>query len=111
MSSIELWIAFLGLMLITAITRGFFLLAGSRFEISETIREVLRYAPTAALIAIVLPEVLFAKDSASQLLELHLNSPQVYGGIAAVIGFLITKSMLATIFIGMVAFTLARFII
>ena len=111
MSSLELWVAFLGLMLITVITRGFFLLAGSRFEISETIREVLRYAPTAALIAIVLPEVMFTKDPASQLLELHLNSPQVYGGIAAIIGFLITKSMLATIFIGMLAFTIARFLI
>jgi len=111
MSSIELWIIFLGLRLITVITRGFFLLAGSRFDISETIREVLRYAPTAALIAIVLPEVLFAKDSASQLLELHLNSPPVYGCIAAIIGFLITRSMLATIFIGMVAFTIARFLI
>ena len=111
MSSLELWVAFLGLMLITIITRGFFLLAGSRFEISETIREVLRYAPTAALIAIVLPEVMFTKDPSSQLLELHLNSPQVYGGIAAIIGFLITKSMLATIFIGMLAFTIARFVI
>ena len=110
MSGIELWIVFFGLMVITIITRGFFLLAGSRFEISETIREVLRYAPTAALIAIVLPEVLFLKDPASQVLELHWNSPQVYGAIAAIIGFLVTRSMLATIFLGMALFTAVRLI-
>ena len=111
MSKFELWTAFFGLMMITIVTRGFFLFAGSRFQIPETVREFLRYAPTAALIAIVLPEVLFVKDSSSQLLELHLHSPQVYGGIAAIIGFLISKSMLMTIFLGMLAFTLARFIV
>lgn len=110
--SIEmLWISFFGLMLITIITRGFFLLAGSRFEIPETIREFLRYAPTAALIAIVLPEVIFVKDPSSGLMELSLHAPQVYGGLAAIVGYLISKSMLATIFLGMLAFTLARLIV
>ena len=62
MSEIYLWLAFFGLMLVTIVTRSFFLLGGSRFDIPETVHEFLRYAPTAALIAIVLPEVLFFKD-------------------------------------------------
>jgi branched-subunit amino acid transport protein len=111
MNGTHLWIAFFGLMLITFITRGFFLLIGSRFDIPETVHEFLRYAPTAALIAIVLPEILFIKDPTSQLFELDLYSPHLFGGAVAVIGYFITKSMLGTIFLGMVAFTAARYLI
>lgn len=111
MSNTYLWVAFFGLMLITLITRGFFLLCGSRFRIPESVQEFLRYAPTAALIAIVLPEILFTKDPASQLFEIDLYSPHLFGGLIAVLGFLITRSMLGTIFLGMVAFTVARFVI
>ena len=111
MSTLELWIAFIGLMFVTLITRGFFLLAGSKFHVSETTQEFLRHAPTAALIAIVLPEVLFIKDTSSQLFELHLFSPQLFGVIAAVISFLVKKIMLSTIFFGMLVFTDARIFI
>ncbi len=111
MSNTYLWIAFFGLMFITLITRGFFLLWGSRFRIPESVQEFLRYAPTAALIAIVLPEILFTKNPASQLFEFNLYSPHLFGGLIAILGFLITRSMLGTIFLGMIAFTAARFFI
>ncbi len=111
MSGMYLWIAFFGLMLVTIITRGFFLLAGSRFNIPQTVHEFLRYAPTAALIAIVLPEILFIQEPTSQLFELDLYSPQLFGGLVAIVGFVVTKSMLGTIFLGMIAFTAARFLI
>jgi branched-subunit amino acid transport protein len=109
MSGAYLWIAFFGLMLVTVITRSFFLLGGSRFDIPEAVHEFLRYAPTAALIAIVLPEVLFVKDPTSQLFQFDIYSPHFLGGVVAVIGYLVTKSMLGTIFLGMIGFTLARF--
>lgn len=111
MSVTYLWIAFFGLMLVTIITRGFFLLGGSRFDIPQTVHKFLRYAPTAALIAIVLPEILFIKEPTSQLFELDLYSPQLFGGLLAIFGFIVTKSMLGTIFLGMMAFTVARFFI
>lgn len=111
MSETYLWIAFFGLMLVTFITRSFFLLGGSRFDIPETVHEFLRYAPTAALIAIVLPEILFIKDPTSQLFQIDLYSPHLFGGVVAVIGYLVTKSMLGTICLGMMAFTAARFLL
>jgi len=111
MSDIHLWITFFGLMAVTFVTRSFFLLGGSKFNIPETIYEFLRYAPTAALIAIVLPEILFIKDPASQLFEIDLYSPHLFGGVVAIIGYLVTKSLLGTIFLGMVAFTAARYFI
>ena len=111
MSEMYLWIAFFGLMLVTVITRSFFLLGGSRFDIPEAVHEFLRYAPTAALIAIVLPEVLFIKDPVSQLFQIDIYSAHLFGGIVAVIGYLVTNSMLGTIFLGMMAFTVARFLL
>ena len=108
MSETHLWISFFGLMLVTIVTRSFFLLGGSRFDIPEAVHEFLRYAPTSALIAIVLPEVLFVKDPASQLFQIDINSPHLFGGVVAVIGYLMTKNMLGTIFLVMMAFTLAR---
>lgn len=111
MSSVDLWIAFFGLILVSVLTRTFLLLVGSKFPIPETVQEFLRYAPTAALIAIILPDVLFMKDPITQLLELNLFSPQVFGALGGIVGFLLTKSILATIFFGMVFFTLTRLII
>jgi branched-subunit amino acid transport protein len=111
MNGADLWVTFFGLMLVTIITRCFFLLGGSRFHIPQSVHEFLRYAPTAALIAIVLPEVLFTKNSMSQLFELNLYSPHLFGGVIAVLGFFVTRNMLGTIFLGMIAFTAARFLI
>jgi len=111
MNETHLLVGFLGLMLVTFVTRSFFLLIGSRLDIPEAVHEFLRYAPTAALIAIVLPEVIFIKDPATQFFELDLYSPHLFGGVVAIFGYLITKSMLATIFLGMIAFTIARFLI
>ncbi len=110
MIGFDLWLAFFGLIIITFISRGLFLLMGDKLHISEGIHEFLRYAPTAALIAIILPEIIFTKNTA-HFYELNVWSPQLFGGIAAVIGFLFTKSMLATIFIGMTIFTAARFLL
>jgi branched-subunit amino acid transport protein len=55
--------------------------------------------------------VLFIKDPATQLFELNLYSPQLFGAIGGVIGFLVTNSILVTILLGMAFFTLARFFI
>jgi branched-subunit amino acid transport protein len=109
MIGFHLWLAFFGLTLVTFISRGLFLLMGKKFHISEGVHEFLRYAPTAALIAIILPEVIFTKNTA-HFYEFNLWSPRLFGGIAAVIGFLFTRSMLATIFFGMTIFTAARFL-
>ena len=111
MNTVDLWIAFFGLMLVSLLSRGSFLLVGSKFPIPSSVHEFLRYAPTAALIAIVLPDVLFVKDPATQLFQLNLFSPQLFGAIGGVIGFWLTNSILATILLGMAFFTLARFFI
>ena len=97
----------LGLTVITFITRGFFLLLGERMELSETLQNALRYAPAAALIAIVAPEMFFTQASS----DIQINSPYFWGGICSIITFWFSKSMLLTIILGMLAFTAIRLIL
>ncbi|MEY2707003.1 MAG: hypothetical protein RI905_754 [Pseudomonadota bacterium] len=106
MTSFETWIVIIGLAAITYITRGFFLLMGARVELGPTVQKSLRYAPAAALVAVIVPEIFFPPGST----ELGLNNPQLWGGIASILGFLATKSMVLTIILGMIVYTGARFI-
>lgn len=106
MTSFETWIVIIGLAAITYITRGFFLLMGARVELGPTVQKSLRYAPAAALVAVIVPEIFFPPGST----ELGLNNPQIWGGIASILGFLATKSMVLTIILGMIVYTGARFI-
>jgi branched-subunit amino acid transport protein len=107
LSSFEVWAVILGLTVITFITRGFFLLVGERMELSETLQNALRYAPAAALVAIIGPEMFFAQGSS----ELEINSPYLWGGICSIIAFWLSRSMLLTIILGMVAFTAIRLVL
>ena len=57
MSAWEGAIAVVGLALLTVTTRGFFFLTEREIPIPEWLRQGLRYAPLAALAAVVLPEI------------------------------------------------------
>ena len=107
MNSFEIWAVILGLTLITFITRGFFLLVGERMELSETLQNALRYAPAAALVAIIAPEMFFTEGSS----DMDMTSPYVWGGVCSIIAFWLTRSMLLTIILGMLAFTAIRLVL
>lgn len=107
MSSFEIWVVILGLTLITFITRGFFLLVGERMELSETLQNALRYAPAAALVAIIAPEMFFTEGSST----MDITSPYFWGGVCSIIAFWLTRSMLLTIILGMLAFTAIRLVL
>ncbi len=57
MSGAEAVLAILGLGLITVLTRSFFFLSQREMPLPAWIRQGLRYAPLAALAAVVVPEV------------------------------------------------------
>jgi branched-subunit amino acid transport protein len=56
-STVEGVIAVLGLALITLVTRGFFLIPERDVPLPGWLQQGLRYAPLAALVAVVAPEV------------------------------------------------------
>lgn len=105
MSATQIWLAIIGMTLVTAATRAFFLLGGARAVLPERVQRALRYAPAAALVAVVLPDVLQTPEGISFALSNHA----LYGTLAGLAWFLWRRSMLGTIVVGMIAYTLLRF--
>lgn len=108
MSADSIWLAILGLTAITVLSRSLFLLAGSRTVIPSHLQRGLRYAPAAALVALIVPD-LFAVDGALSMASLHpLHNPKLLAGIATGLVFFYTRHMLLTIVAGMATYTLLR---
>jgi branched-subunit amino acid transport protein len=61
MSFWEAAIAILGLALVTLLTRGFFLLPERDIPLPAWLQQGLRYAPLAALLAVVAPEIVLTQ--------------------------------------------------
>ena len=98
----------IGMILVTFLSRCFFILLGNRIKISEWGLETIRYAPLAALIAILVPEI-FLPAGASSIAEFNLRMPNLWGGISAMIAFYFSQRMIPTLLIGMAVYTAARF--
>jgi branched-subunit amino acid transport protein len=104
----NIFLLILGMSLVTAWARSFFLILGERARMPDWVLEAIRFAPLAAMIAILAPEI-FLPASASSVAEFNLRFPNIWGGIAAIIAFYLTKKMLSTLLIGMAVYTAARF--
>ncbi|WP_225721258.1 AzlD domain-containing protein [Candidatus Vallotiella sp. (ex Adelges kitamiensis)] len=104
MSSTEIWLTIIGLMIVTAVTRAAFLLGGNRIMLPERMLRALRYAPAAALIAVVIPDVAMTPKGLSFGLENHAW----YSMVAGTFWFLWRRSMVQTIIVGMIVFTALR---
>jgi len=59
-SGLETFITIVGLAAITLLTRGFFVLPEREIPLPDWLRQGLRYAPLAAMAAVVLPEVVMS---------------------------------------------------
>ncbi len=104
MSSVETWVVIVGLTLVTIGTRSFFLVLGDHVPLPERVQHALRYAPACALAALIAPAVLFDPE----LTLVGLADPKLVAAAVALGSMLLTRSMLATMLIGMLAFTLMR---
>ncbi|RDU99717.1 AzlD domain-containing protein [Trinickia dinghuensis] len=104
MSAVQIWLAIFGLTLVTAVTRAFFLFGGERAVLPERVQRALRYAPAAALVAVVLPDVLDTPHG----LSVALSNHAFYGTLAGLAWFLWRRGMVGTIVVGMLAYTLLR---
>jgi branched-subunit amino acid transport protein len=104
MSASHVWLAILGMGLITAITRALFLIGGERMILPERIQRALRYAPAAALVAVVVPDLLVTPQGFSAGFSNHA----LYASLCGLAWFLWRRSMLGTIVVGMLTFTALR---
>lgn len=104
MSASDIWITIIFLTIATVLTRGSFFLLGNAVKLPPKLQHALRYAPAAALAAIVVPDIVLSAGAAS----LSWTNPKLVAGIGAGLFFCATRRLLETIVIGMALFTLFR---
>jgi branched-subunit amino acid transport protein len=92
----EAAIAIVGLALLTLLTRGFFLLPEREVPIPAWLRQGLRYAPLAALAAVVVPEIVMSQGA----LITTVKDARLYAAAAATAYFFWRRGILGTIVTG-----------
>lgn len=107
MSGADVWLTIALLALATVLTRSsFFVLASTRLP--QRVQQALRYAPAAALAAIVIPDLLLNGGAGASAAGIDWMNPRLLAGIGATLFFLVTRHMLGTIVAGMALFTVLR---
>lgn len=84
---------------LTFATRAVFLLGGERFSLGPHFRALLAYVPPAVLAALIAPEI-FVRGGE---LVLGPDNPRLWAAVVAVVVALLTRSVLATIALGLLA--------
>jgi branched-subunit amino acid transport protein len=93
----EIAAAIVGLAVITVVTRGFFFLSEREIPIPAWLRQGLRYAPLAALAAVVVPEVVMTQG---RLIGTLLDA-RLFAAAAGAAWFWWRRDILGTILAGM----------
>ncbi len=101
----SLWIIFILLGLCTLLPRGSFIVPGNRVALPGTLQRALRYAPAAALAAIVVPDVLLVGG------ELAPFNPKLAAAMAAVAAALRWRNPWLPFIAGMAALHAARLLL
>jgi branched-subunit amino acid transport protein len=89
--------AIAGLAVITVVTRGFFFITEREIPIPQWLRQGLRYAPLAALLAVVAPEVVMQQGG----LIGTWQDARLYAAAAGAAYFWRRRGILGTILVGM----------
>jgi branched-subunit amino acid transport protein len=104
MSETEALVAILGMTVVTIVTRGFFLLSEREWPLPVWLTRGLRYAPLAALAAIIAPEVLLMDGA----LVGSWRDPEVLAVAAATAYFWWQRGILGMIVVGTAVMLVAR---
>lgn len=86
-----------GLVALTVLTRGFFFLSEREIPFPAWLEKGLRYAPLAALTAVVVPEVVLTQG---QLIS-TLQDARLYAALAGAAWYFWRRDLLGTILVGM----------
>ena len=96
MSAWEVFFTALGMAVITLACRSSFLLPDQELPMPRWLREGLRYAPTAALAAVVAPELVMTQGHLIQTWQ----DPRVFGALAGLAFYAWRRSLFGTIVCG-----------
>lgn len=96
MSPLEIFLTILGMAAVTLLCRAFFLLPEQDLPMPRWLREGLRYAPVAALAAVVAPEVVMTQGH----LIATWRDARIFGAAAGLACYLWKPDLLSTILVG-----------
>jgi len=89
-------VAIAGLTVVSIVTRGFFMFPERELPIPAWLREALRYAPLAALVAVLVPEMAMTDDH----LIATWKDARIYATVTGILVFCTSRSLLGTILAG-----------
>jgi branched-subunit amino acid transport protein len=101
--NLYVWLAILALGLCTLVTRASFMLLGDRVPLPDGVRRALRYAPAAALVAIIVPELMPWSPVTGPIFDVRVLAAAVAVGV-----MIVSRSTVAMIAAGMVALWVLR---
>ena len=105
MSAAESLVTILGLAAITVVTRAFFLFSSRELVLPDWVQRGLRFAPLAALSAVVAPEILMTQG---QLIDTWQDA-RIYAALVAAAWCFWQRGILGTILSGMAVFLALKF--
>jgi branched-subunit amino acid transport protein len=103
MSAWDSWsvgVAIVGLALITVVTRSFFVIPDRAWPLPDWLSEALRYAPLAALAAVVVPEIV---SNQGEWIRTWADA-RLFGAAAGAAWYFWRRDILGTIVVGMVVY-------
>ena len=105
MDPFETLLTIVGMAAVTLLCRSFFLLPQQELPMPRWLREGLRYAPVAALAAVVAPEIVMTQGHV-----IHtLRDARIFGAVAGLAVYLWRQDLLATILCGTGVMLVLRF--
>jgi branched-subunit amino acid transport protein len=102
---IWLWVAFVLLAVTTLLTRGSFIVIGERGRLPAVVQRALRYAPAAALSALIVPDLLLIQGN------LQPFNPKLLAGLVVIVIALRWRNPWLPFILGMGTLWAARFFV
>ena len=101
------WLSIIIAGLLTYFTRMAMIALVGREMLSERVKEVLAYVPSAVFPAIIFPAI-FINDYGS---FVEINDPKIFGAIVATIVGYFSKNIIATILSGLISYWFLIFVV
>jgi branched chain amino acid efflux pump len=98
------WALTAGLAVVAFVARAVFILPAWRLRLPPTIERLLRFAPAAALMAIILPDMARSGET----LWLSPENPRVVAGLVAFGVAAATRNIVLTIALGLIVLTVMK---
>jgi branched-subunit amino acid transport protein len=103
--TLYIWLGLLGLMAVTFLARSSLILWAKDIHLPARLQRALRFAPMAAIVAIIVPSVLTQQGS----FDPSLLNPKTLSVLAAFLAWWLSRQMAVCMLVGVAVYVGARF--